>query len=222
MQNAGAGWNTPAWSLTCEFFFYLCLPGILLWLGSRSRLKLAILIAVALVLPVLLHRVGVPDAWKPVLHLGDFLVGIAVARLYSILKASGNAWGKRGAWLYLPSIGIAILLTILPPAQTGVADLGMALRPLNGMLVLGLALGGGTVARFLSTAAAQYLGQVSYSMYILHVPLLWWFGNHGPRFLRGTGDSIALIYLTLIVAISVVAFELVEKPANRWLRARLK
>lgn len=222
MQNPGAGWNTPAWSLSCEFFFYLCLPGILLWLGPRSRIRLAVLCAVALILPVFLRRAGIPLSWKPLLHAGDFLVGIAAARLFVMLHESGSRWSRRGHWFYLPAIMIGILVVVFPAALSGLADLGTALRPLNGLLVLGLALGGGGLARLLSSAVVQYLGQASYSMYILHVPLLWWFGNHGPPFLRKTGSGVSLIYIALIIVVSAAAFELVEKPANRWIRARLR
>jgi peptidoglycan/LPS O-acetylase OafA/YrhL len=218
MTSPGAGWNTPAWSLSCEFLFYLFLPALLLWLGPRSRLKLAALVAVALVLPTVLHRAGVPSAWKPILHLGDFLVGIAAARIYSMLRASGSSWMRRGHWLYLPAIALGVLAVVFPSTFDGVTDLGTVLRPLNGMLVLGLALGGGALARFLSTAGAQYLGQASYSMYILHVPLLWWFGNRGPIVFGNLRAGVALFYIAGIILISAACFEWIEKPANRRLR----
>jgi peptidoglycan/LPS O-acetylase OafA/YrhL len=219
MQNPGAGWNTPAWSLSCEFFFYLFLPPILIWLGQRSRMKVMALLGTALVLPVLLHRVGVPLTWKPILHLGDFLVGIAAARIYAMVRSSPIGVFRRGYWLYLPAIALGAVAIVFPGVLSGVADLGTVLRPLNGMLVLGLALGGGVFARFLSTGRAQYLGQVSYSMYILHVPLLWWFGNRGPVLIGNLQAAMALIYIVGIVLISAAAFEWVEKPANRWLRS---
>lgn len=217
MQGPGAGWNTPAWSLSCEFFFYLCLPPVLIWLGARSRMKLWALTATALVLPALLRHAGLPSTWKPILHLGDFLVGIAAARIYISMKRM-----RRGYWLYLPAMAIGTLVIVFPDVLSGVTDLGTILRPLNGMLVLGLALGGGVFARFLSTGSAQYLGQVSYSMYILHVPLLWWFGNRGPRLMGNLQAGMALIYIVGIVLVSSAAFEWVEKPANirirKWAR----
>lgn len=218
VRNPGAGWNTPAWSLSCEFLFYLCLPPLLVWLGQRSRVKLLVLTAVALVLPVLLHRAGVPLSWKPILHLGDFLVGIAAARIYSMMRNSHLGHRRAGYWLYLPAMAIGTLVLVFSDRLSGLTDLGTVLRPLNGMLVLGLALGGGIFARFLSTGVAQYLGQVSYSMYILHVPLLWWFGNRGPAVMGNLQVGMALIYIVGIVLVSVAAYELVEKPANRRLR----
>jgi peptidoglycan/LPS O-acetylase OafA/YrhL len=214
MPEAGAGWNTPAWSLSCEFMFYLCLPMLLVWLGDRSWWKLGALIFIAMALPLALKRVGAPASWKPLLHLGDFLVGIAAARIYGWLRTPGRNWKGSGYRLYVPAMVGA--LGVLIAGTT--ADLGTALRPLNGMLVIGLALGGGAIERFLSTASAQYLGQASYSLYILHVPLLWWFGNRGPAFLRGLNSGVAIIYILGIVAVSAMCFEWVEKPANRALR----
>lgn len=203
MSSAGTGWNTPAWSLSCEFFFYLCLPPVLIWLGRTSKWRIWVLALIALVLSPMLRRAGMPLNWKPILHLGDFMVGIVAARIYT-----GIRFRRRGYWLYLPAIACGLLFIVFPNLLAGVTDLGTVLRPLNGMLVLGLALGGGVLARFLSTVSAQYLGQVSYSMYILHVPLLWWYGTH----------QSATIYIVGVILASAAAFEWVEKPANRWLR----
>jgi peptidoglycan/LPS O-acetylase OafA/YrhL len=214
MPSAGAGWNTPAWSLSCEFFFYLCLPAVLLFLGNRSGWRLGTLIALAMLLPLTLKQLGVSTSWKPVLHLGDFLIGIAAARIYSSIRQSRFRRRISGDWLYLPAMAMGLAIVVF----SGVAELGTLLRPLNGMLVIGLALGGGPVERFLSTGPAQYLGQASYSLYILHVPLLWWFGNHGPLFLRWMESGVAIVYIAGIIAISAACFEWIEQPANRAVR----
>src|SRR2546422_7492426 len=57
-------WNTPAWSLSCELFFYLCFPLIAVCLRERRVLKTFAAGAVSVLLPVLLIRMGVPPAWK--------------------------------------------------------------------------------------------------------------------------------------------------------------
>ena len=216
MNGPGAGWNTPAWSLSCEFVFYLCLPALLLWLGTRRDWKLPVMTVVALVWTLVLKRAGVPFTWKPVMHLGDFLIGIAVARFYVLLRST--RWSRRGPWLYLPAIAGSVVVVMFPRIVPSMLDLGTVLRPLNALLVLGLALGGGAVARLLSTSVVQYLGQASYSMYILHVPLLWWFGNRGPQLLPWMASWAALVYITGIILISAACFQWIEMPANRAIR----
>jgi peptidoglycan/LPS O-acetylase OafA/YrhL len=103
-------------------------------------------------------------------------------------------------------------------------DLNTGLRPLNVLALAGLALGGGFAARLLSSRPADYLGKVSYSMYILHVPILWWFGYwslHASVFglFSLPPGGAALVYLTLVVAVSAISFAFVEMPANRWIRS---
>ncbi len=205
-------WNTPAWSLSCEMFFYLAFPlaaCLVLNRGWRATLATA---AAACALTRVLLFCGVPDPVKPLIHLADFLMGIAAARLYDLLHSRAN--DPRGPWLYLPAfLGAAALIAhpqLLPPGL----DLNTALRPLNAILLIGLALGGGIGARALSTRAAVYLGKSSYAMYILHVPILWWY-------LRWHGASGAL-FIGLVIAISALVYGFFEEPANGWLRARVR
>jgi peptidoglycan/LPS O-acetylase OafA/YrhL len=99
------------------------------------------------------------------------------------------------------------------------ADLNTVLRPLNVLLLLGFALSGGWLARLLSSQRVEYLGKASYAMYILHIPILWWFGRgvvHGG--LNITGVPAGILYLATVVAASVLAYEFVEIPVNRWIR----
>lgn len=206
-------WNTPAWALSCEMFFYLIFPlAAILILGRGWRGALAVA-AVSCALTRLMLFCGVPDAIKPLIHLSDFLMGMAAARLYALLPARATA-PPRGSFLYLPAFALGAALIACPQWLPHGLDLNTALRPVNALLIAGLAFGGGIVARLLSTRAAVYLGQASYAMYILHVPILWWY-------LRWHGASAAL-YVGVVIAVSALVFRFVEEPANRWLRARVQ
>ena len=94
-------------------------------------------------------------------------------------------------------------------------DLNTALRPLNGILLIGLAAGGGATARALSSRITVYLGKSSYAMYILHVPLLWWY-------LRWSRSVSGGVFITLVIAVSAVVYRFIEEPANRYLRSRVQ
>jgi peptidoglycan/LPS O-acetylase OafA/YrhL len=96
------GWNTPAWSLSCEFFFYLCFPLLFLWLGRGGLTRVLAALGACFVTPILLAHAGVPGIWKPVHHLSDFVAGIAAARIYGVLVRSGmaaKATKRLGFWL---------------------------------------------------------------------------------------------------------------------------
>jgi peptidoglycan/LPS O-acetylase OafA/YrhL len=225
------GWNTPAWSLSCEFFFYLCFPLLLLWLGRGSLLRVLPTLAACFVIPLLLSRAGVPPVWKPIHHLADFAAGIATARIYGAVVESGirtKTARHLGFWLSAAAFAAGAAFIMRPHVLDGtVMTLNTVLRPLNVLLLIGLATGGGFIVRVLSSDAAGYLGKVSYSMYILHIPLLWWFSRY-TSFRWGTAAPAwtGFLFIAAVIGVSMAAFEYVEAPANQWIRdwtaARLK
>ncbi len=200
------GWNTPAWSLSCEVFFYIAFP--LAVAASRRVPPYALATAACLLTPAL-AAAGVPDEWKPLVHFSDFLMGIAAAALYE--RLAGASRRPSGYWLYLPGAAAGALFIAFPQLLPGRVDLNSALRPLNAMLLVGFALGTGVVARVLSSSPAVFLGKSSYSMYILHVPLLWWVRRWCPAISPAA-------YVTLVILISGAVYRYFEEPASRYLR----
>jgi peptidoglycan/LPS O-acetylase OafA/YrhL len=213
-------WNTPAWSLSCELFFYLCFPLVALSLRNRSPIKTLTVLAGAISLPMLLARMGAPATWKPVHHLADFLLGIAAAGVYEALAKSNIRPARNGWWFYGPAAALGLIVVSYGDLVSRSMDLNTALRPLNGALIVGLALGGGLPATLLSTPVATYLGRASYSMYILHIPMLWWYKRFW-WYSRLTQTLAAVVYLLAVVLLSAVVLRLVEEPANRRLRSIL-
>ena len=121
----------------------------------------------------------------------------------------------QGWALYVPGfLGAAGVLSfpgVLPEA----IDLNSVLRPLNGLLLIGLALGGGVLARGLSSRVIVYLGKSSYAMYILHVPILWWC-------LRRSMEFPPVLYIVIVIGVSALVYGVFEEPANRRLRSVLR
>jgi len=217
------GWNTPAWSLSCEFFCYLCFPLLFVWLGRGGLLRIFGALGGCFVVPILLAQAGVPGIWKPIHHLSDFVAGIAAARIYGALVQSGmatKATKRLGFWLSAAALVAGPAFIINPHVLDGtVMNLNTVLRPINVALLIGLATGGGFVVRLLSTAAAGYMGKVSYSMYILHIPLLWWFSRYTSfRFGATPPAWTGFLFMAAVIGVSIAAFEFVEAPANRWIR----
>lgn len=206
-------WNTPAWSLSCEIFFYLSFPLAAAFMQRATWRRTLAVAAGACCLTRILWAVGVPDGIKPLIHLSDFLMGIAASCGYDLLLRRRTRLA--GAWLYVPAAALSAALIAWPWLLPRAIDLNSALRPLNAALLIGFALGGGVAARALSSRAAVYLGKSSYAMYILHVPLLWWY-------LRWTRAISAGVYIAVVIAVSAAVYRFVEEPANRYLRGVVK
>ncbi len=199
------GWNTPAWSLSCEIFFYVCFPLLAVVL---RRVHPAILAGVACLLTRVLFLLGVHDEWKPLVHFADFMMGVAAARLFDLLAQQRKA--VPGPVVYLPAAALGSALIAWPELLPQGVDLNSALRPLNALLLVGFALGTGVAARLLSSAGAVFLGKASYAVYILHVPLLWW----ATRW-----NLPVTAYLPVLLLLSLSVYRFIEEPANRYLRA---
>ncbi len=216
----GVGWNTPAWSLSCEFFFYLCFPVLLMFFAKPTWPRIALAGALSIVLPVALVQLHVPSSWKPLYHTADFLVGIVASHLFDVLHNKRFTFKRIGIWLYGVAGSVGALMVAFPQCLRGSSlDLNSALRPVNVAILVGLAIGGGLPARLLSSRIPKVLGQASYSMYILHVPLLWWYSRYLWTNSRPASPAAAAaLYIAGVIAISALAFELVEEPANRMIR----
>jgi peptidoglycan/LPS O-acetylase OafA/YrhL len=225
-ERATVHWNTPAWSLSCELFFYLCFPAFALCLRKNNGITVATALVATVALPLVLARLGVPDFWKPLTHMADFLLGIGAAGVYERVSRSGRWIARRGWWLYGPAVAGGAALVAFPNLVNGWTTLTAALRPMNAALVIGLGLGGGLPARALSTRIASTLGNASYSLYILHVPLLWWFSRYWWRPMGLMLVVAVAAYLIAVVMVSTAVFRFVEGPANRrireWVGARLR
>jgi peptidoglycan/LPS O-acetylase OafA/YrhL len=243
-------WNDPGWSLSNEAFFYLCFPfiGVLLWKVStpgRNVATSAIMWLFVLVAPLYLalqtgagfedpSTGGVSPAvsaetlahfvkYNPALRLPEFCVGILLCRMYSHVWQSHGALLGRGYWFYLPAL---LLSGVLLSASSGFSPFLLhngILLPLYGFIVLGLALGGGVVSRVLSSDILVLLGNASYSMYILHVPIRTWITvvlknvfscePSGPAWVAG--------YTITVIVLSCLCFKLIEEPLHRALRKKL-
>jgi peptidoglycan/LPS O-acetylase OafA/YrhL len=246
-------WNTPGWSVSAEAFFYSLFPTLSARLRSRSVRTLAsramffYLLALVPPLIVLLAElagspvlgVQVPagsggldlHTWivrfagfSPIARLPEFLIGICVGYW---LKTGRHSLSSAGAtWLEVAAVaGLACSWIVLGARADSKIwlDSGL-LAPLFALLLIGLSLGSGLLARLLSLRPIQVLGEASYAIYILQEPVLIWATK-----LPFIGTSARLpqpvfisLYVVGLILISIACQRFVAEPARRWLVGRGK
>ncbi|PSL37755.1 peptidoglycan/LPS O-acetylase OafA/YrhL [Labedella gwakjiensis] len=207
------------WSLRWELIFTALLPvliGIALLL-RRSTVALVVTGAAA-VIATMLGRVLSIDA---LVYLPVFLLGTLVAvRLEEIIE-----WAHRRTrpvlWTVVGSSSALLLVAswIGRPLTQGDDLLSEVLWGLAGLGALGIVLVSicsPGVERALSTRIPQWAGKISFSLYLVHVPVLatiaflvgdrlWW--------------VVGLVGVPLSLAIAAGFFALVERPSHRLARA---
>lgn len=201
---AAMAWNAPAWSLSVEFFFYALFPWLLPFSG-RVRPTVLIAGSVALLMVSAALRLALPPSnftkYFPLLQLPLFLFGTGLGRLFL-------AWTPPGWLLWVGLGGVGLIFTANNPALQS----EVLLAPLFGLVILG---GAVSPCRMLHHRMAVLLGEVSYALYILHMPLMWWWIKAtGPITPQTVGP-----YLVLVVGASILAYKFVELPLRRRLAA---
>lgn len=227
-----AQFNTAFWSLVIEmrisiFFPLLCF----LVLRIRPWMSISAVILVSILETYVAFGEEGPEAIKTLYYAGMFVIGILLA-LYkdplirwasSLSKASGAGCLAAALLLYLyGATGMQIVSKIWMPHAYKLPVFDLA-TVLGACMVIVLGLGFPPVNRFLLSKIPQFLGRISYSMYLVHstilFTLLFLIGRRIPAF------AILLIYVSLVVVASEVVYRLVERPSmdgGRWVSRRLK
>lgn len=172
-------YDGPVWSLVHEARISLVFP-VIAFLAQRLRALAALGIALGCAVISSLGMVYVESslngqarmtAWSLTLgYCGIFLLGAAMARRH----------GACVQWLdRLPRVGRAalfaatLLLYLYPQASWKALDLGDLWTACVGLLLLAFCLRRqGLPARVLRTKPVQWVGGISYSLYLVHLPVL--------------------------------------------------
>ncbi|HMD20525.1 MAG TPA: acyltransferase [Alloacidobacterium sp.] len=229
-------WNTPAWTMCTEGFFYVIFPVVVCWKRPkhwRGLIGLLALLWIAgMALPTL-YTVLQPDGphpgrytesfwmralkFSPPPHVPSFLFGIVLADVDARLVRDSR-WR-----LPLGILGVGAIYTVLyygDHMPFALMHDGL-MMPLFGLAILGLA-GHNLIARFFGFWPFVAVGQASYCLYILHFNL--WDLIHKSHLLEAT-HLIALdpwISYGLLVAAALLTMKLIEKPVQRWIRGSIR
>jgi peptidoglycan/LPS O-acetylase OafA/YrhL len=223
-------WNAPGWSLSCEVFFYLLFPWTLT-LGVRifrnhpwkSLISVWLLSIAAPLLYLWISPEGVvsPEshaAWltvvrfNPLIRFPEFVLGVILGVVY-----------LEGFRLPQPRLAVfASALTLLSVLILGKnlpypAFHNGLLAPLFALIIVGLAANDCG----LGFPALLLLGEASYSLYIIHSPVLSWLKAFFDLLhLTLPAEIFGIIFLAVSVAASVCTYKLIELPAKSLLHGR--
>jgi peptidoglycan/LPS O-acetylase OafA/YrhL len=205
-------WNSPAWSLSAEWLAYISFPVFMLgtqrWRSASTALSLAILSLIVFVVAMLfkhVHNIDVEGSPGLLRMAFEFACGCLLFRAVNI--------GFRPLPILADVVAIAMLgIAVLVSNATFLAPFAFA------MIVILAAQDQGLVAKGLTSAPIMFLGELSYSIYLVHWIVL--------QISNWASSKISLTYtetlvrdigvLALIIVLSYCTYHLIEVPARAW------
>jgi peptidoglycan/LPS O-acetylase OafA/YrhL len=164
-------WNGPNWSLSAEWGAYVLFPLTFL-LTRLTATRAAMALALTLAATVLAHlmlankNMGVIVECALLRAVPEFAIGVLLYRL----REAGSSGISPPMLTNLAALATVVLTLLM--AATGWRQ-GMWLTvPALAALVYGLSFGRGVLARFLSTPFMLFLGNISFSFYMVHYLVL--------------------------------------------------
>ncbi|MDP5306151.1 acyltransferase family protein [Paracoccus spongiarum] len=208
--------NGVAWSVSAEMTAYLAF-GLLMYFRQTApgwRFWLAALVVTGVLAHLVAVRQGYTGFMHPTWDFGALRILPAFA-LGALTRLAADHVGPRPASL----IGVAALVGLFFAVQDKDAD--YVLLPLFAALILAAARLSPHLARLPGVSALVYLGEISYSTYMVHTLILLLYSNIGPR-LFGFWNAVpmtlhAAIVFGIIIVASALSYHLIEQPSRRWL-----
>lgn len=221
--------NGPSWSLFFEYIGSILYAYVLHRLSRRSLLAVVILSAIGLASVALGNISGayhIGFGWSAAGwgFLGGFFrlsfsfsAGLFISRCFSPIRIRGAFW-----------ICTALISTVLawpyigdtePDIANAFYDLACTFFLFPAVVYIGAC--GNTTDRF-STSVCNFLGQLSYPVYIIHYPVMYlfytWVWNNGISFTEAWQVCVVLFFVILLLAWGALRFY--DTPVRSYLTAR--
>jgi peptidoglycan/LPS O-acetylase OafA/YrhL len=171
--------NVPSWSISCEWFFYLLAPAAMFLILGNARRRLMLLLS-------LVCYIGLVGAflwpspsdfarlyfvsWFAPSRFVEFVVGIFLGRLF--LRNQARIRDSLVGVLQFSGLALILAGAMYRAHAAWPFWGGLLYVPGSALLVWGLAHGDTWFTRHLSHPWLHRLGTASYSLYLIHAPLL--------------------------------------------------
>jgi peptidoglycan/LPS O-acetylase OafA/YrhL len=229
-------WNVPAWSISAEFVAYIIFP-LFAFVLYRHKIVTPIVISALIIFIYCLlafklskgngttgqYNLDQTYDYGYLRGIAGFLAGGMIYQFYR----------KKIFYFLKADVFLVILFTLLFAClHFGVTDL--AFIPVFLLLVLSAAYNTGRVKRFLGNRFLQWLGDISYSVYLMQFPLMLliivllphfgisWNGPYSLHLPYWQAALWCLLFLAALIGISAVSYHYIERPLRNLINSKFR
>ncbi len=234
-------YNSVSWSISTELFFYFAFPLLILRLPQTWWWKAAAVVIVVALLVSFCDRANIPGFESsgpfeinlagilyisPLARLAEFFLGMVAAMLWKRHSPRFHLRTLSATALECAALALcAVAIVAASSKATLQAHLGDAwatyirhggAAPAFAILIVLFASQMALISRAFGSGTMILLGEISFSIYLLHQIFLRWIVTHRPLLPMSDGLLYALFCAALVISSSLV-WRLVERPARGFL-----
>lgn len=214
--------NFPAWSLSVEAFFYVVFPLLFSLLKGKSRFSLIVIALGSWGLLnaafVWMYHADLPlnfIKFFPLFHLGTFVAGVCMGIWFVRYHARINGLVLQILWTITLLCSAVLIYAMVSEMFWWKYRHNGLLTPYYLLVIVTLASTKGRISSFLSGKPLVFLGEISYSVYLLQFPVMLCCRKYIAFFQGKEDGAIFWWYALLLIALSAGTYVFIEKPAKK-------
>jgi peptidoglycan/LPS O-acetylase OafA/YrhL len=209
-----------SWSLAYEEQYYVCFPLLFLCFARSIRALLGALLIVLLGLPLIRYALNLGDVWFLIGHAAFSVSFICIGALTAVCagrvrRLTASRYAPYASLIVACALACLLWLDVFSHAHPDIPRLGKlrvllvpTLEPVCvAWLVLASVYGRNWITRVLNSVPLQFLGMISYSLYLWQQPF-----TRTPALVPGASW---LNFAPLMLVFAALSYYFIERPAIR-------
>ncbi len=217
----------PAWSLSCEAFFYVIFPFVMVYVRRLSyssvvRKMLYVWIASLAAITLLVVVLFPGDLFwhlHPLVNAPSFLLGVGTSVIYRKLSQAVNL-------KFYSSVALAVVVAVVGGQWLSKPSFGIEMAQVPSFLLfllfLALMSDNHLLVKLFKNRFLVLLGKASYALYLFHTLAYEIWSRELEKLFSGQSRLLYVAAVVFMVMVSVVLYKFYEKPMYRLIASTSK